>query len=77
MVMSNDWLTVNEAAELSGYHPERVRELIRDKKITAQKFGPVWAVYRASMLDYQRKMLDGKGKRGPKPRITSRETAHP
>lgn len=30
-----------KAAELSGYQPERVRELIRDGKIEARKFGAI------------------------------------
>ena len=41
--MENEkWLTVNEAAELSGYHPEHIRRLIREGKIEAKKFSIVW-----------------------------------
>jgi len=46
------WLTVNEAASLSGYHPEYVRQLIRDGKVTAKKFSIVWMVSKESLLDY-------------------------
>jgi excisionase family DNA binding protein len=48
------WLTTAQAAKESGYHVERIRELIREGKITARKFGPVWAVNRESLLVYVR-----------------------
>ena len=50
--MPDDWITTTEAAELSGYHPERVRELIRDGEIEARKFGTIWQVSRGSLLAY-------------------------
>lgn len=40
------WLTTAEAAKESGYHVEQIRELIREGKVVARKFGPVWAVSR-------------------------------
>jgi excisionase family DNA binding protein len=49
-----EWLTVNEAAELSGYHPEHIRRLIRQGEITAKKFSIVWMVSRESLLDYKK-----------------------
>ena len=50
--MTDEWLTVSQAAELSGYHPEYLRELIRNGKIAGQKFGIVWQVSRRSLLAY-------------------------
>lgn len=50
--MMTEWITTKEAAELSGYHSEYVRQLIREGKIGAQKFGEVWQVNRKSLLDY-------------------------
>ena len=50
--MADDWITTAEAAELSGYHAEHLRELIREGKIVGQKFGIVWQVSRASLLAY-------------------------
>ncbi len=50
--MPDDWITTTQAAELSGYHPERIRELIRDKKIEARKFGTVWQVSQSSLVTY-------------------------
>jgi excisionase family DNA binding protein len=66
VAMLGDWLTVKEAAKLSGYHPEHLRELIREGIILACKFGPVWAVSRESLLAYVRKMQESGEKRGPK-----------
>jgi excisionase family DNA binding protein len=48
----DEWLTVNEAAELSGYHPEHIRRLIRQGEIAAKKFSIVWMVSRNSLLEY-------------------------
>ncbi len=48
----NEWLTVNEAAKLSGYHPEHIRRLVRQGAITAKKFSIVWMVNRKSLLTY-------------------------
>jgi len=67
MPNKSDWLTVSEAAKLSGYHPERIRELIRDNKIVAQKFSIVWQVSHGSILSYISKMQKMGKKRGRKP----------
>ncbi len=48
----DDWLTVQEAAKLTGYHAEYLRTLTREGKITARKFGPVWAINKSSLLTY-------------------------
>lgn len=50
--MAEDWLTVQDAAKFSGFHPESIRELVRDGKIKAQKFGIVWQVSRRSLENY-------------------------
>ena len=52
--MSDEWLTVSEAAKLSGYHPEHVRRLVRQGSITAKKFSIVWMVSKNSLLSYMR-----------------------
>lgn len=66
MTKQYDLLTVSEAAKLSGYHPERIRELIRDNKISASKFSIVWQVDRQSLLDYLARMQAQGRKRGRK-----------
>ena len=47
-----EWLSVNEAAKLTGYHPEYIRRLIRDGEIKAKKFSIVWQVRRESLNAY-------------------------
>lgn len=63
----DEWLTVNEAAKLSGYHPETLRELIREGKITARKFSIVWQVNKESLLAYTANAQANGEKRGRKP----------
>jgi excisionase family DNA binding protein len=66
-VMPDDWITTTEAAELSGYHPERIRELIRDGRIEARKFGTIWQVSQSSLLTYLKAAEKTDDKRwGPK-----------
>ncbi len=60
------WLTTQQAAELAGYHPERIRELVRSGKVEARKFGPVWQIDRVSLLAYVRNAAKQGKKRGPK-----------
>ncbi len=62
------WLTVNEAAKLSGYNADHLRELIRDGKIKARKFSIVWMVSRESLLEYLKKAQAMGEKRGRKPK---------
>ena len=50
--MPEEWLTTAEAAELSGYHTEYIRQIIKAGKVEARKFGPVWQVSKQSLLDY-------------------------
>jgi excisionase family DNA binding protein len=64
---SDKWLTVNEAAEQSGYNAEYIRELIRQGKIQARKFSIVWMVDRESFLAYLQKVQALGNKRGRKP----------
>lgn len=66
MAAFGDWLTVKEAAELTGYNPEQIRRLARDGKIERQKFGYVWMIGKTSLLEYIE--TEGRGpKNKPKP----------
>ncbi len=67
MKKNQEWLTVNEAAKLSGYNADHLRELIRDGKIKAQKFSIVWMVDGESLLAYKTKAQASGEKRGRKP----------
>ena len=65
--MAEEWLTTAEAAELSGYHPERIRELVRDGKINGRKFGIVWQIDQGSLLAFLEESKEsGDKRRGPK-----------
>ena len=61
------WLTVNEAAKLSGYNPEYITRLIREKTIKARKISIVWLVDRDSLIAYVEKAQATGEKRGRKP----------
>jgi len=63
---SDEWLTVNEAAEQSGYNAEYIRELLRQGKIKARKFSIVWMVSSESLSAYLKKVQALGKKRGRK-----------
>jgi len=50
--MTENWISVSEAAQISGYHPEHIRRIIREGKIKAQKFSIVWQVDKSSLTEY-------------------------
>jgi len=63
----DEWLTVQDAAKLSGYHAEYLRLLIRDGKLNAHKFGPIWAISKFSLLAYlEIAHKSDDGRQGPK-----------
>ena len=62
-----DWITTDEAAELSGYNVEYVRRLIRDGKIAAEKKGGQFWIQRQVLLEYIEAAKESVDKRhGPK-----------
>jgi hypothetical protein len=67
MATNEEWLTIHDAAKLSGYHSESIRYLIRQGKIKARKFSIVYQVDRESLLAYIAKAKASGEKRGPKP----------
>mgnify|MGYP003380162440 CR=1 FL=1 len=50
-----DWITAEEAAELSGYHVNYIRRLMRAHKVNGRKAGLMWWVDRDSMRAYLEK----------------------
>lgn len=62
------WIGVTEAASLSGYGADYIRELIRDGKLKARKIITVWQVDRASVEAYIRRAEMLGAKRGRKKR---------
>jgi Helix-turn-helix domain len=65
--MDNSWIPIGAAVELSGYHAESIRKLVRAGKIRARKFGIVWQIHRGSLVRYLRGQAQRGEKRGPKP----------
>jgi excisionase family DNA binding protein len=57
-------LTVQEAAEQLGYHPDHLRRLLRTGRVKGERIGQVW------LIDHQEadriKALQGPGGRLPK-----------
>lgn len=66
MAALGDWLTVKEAAEVSGYHPDHIRRILRAGGIQSMKWGNSWMVNRESLLEYQKESRTQGEKRGPK-----------
>jgi Helix-turn-helix domain len=66
--MTNDeWITVSQAANLSGYNEEHIRRLLREGLIHGRKFGIVWQVRHSSMTAYLKKAQVSEDRRhGPK-----------
>ena len=50
------WLTVKEAAEVTAYHPEHVRQLARDGAVVSRKVSAAILVSQASLLNYKTSM---------------------
>lgn len=67
MTNNGDWITVSDAAKISGYNEEHVRRLLRDGSIVGRKFGIVWQVKRSSFMLYLSKAQSSEDRRhGPK-----------
>lgn len=65
--MADNWVTTGEAAELSGYHVNHIRRLIRGKEIEATKKGNSWWVDKDSLVAYLKTAGTSGDKRwGPK-----------
>ena len=60
--MPTNWISTDEAAELSGYHPEHIRRLIRDGKIQASRKGSMFWIDRESFLVFLRRADKAKTK---------------
>jgi excisionase family DNA binding protein len=52
-VNMSEEITVKEAAQLTGYSTEYIRELCRGEKIRSRKFGTILAVEKLSLLEYK------------------------
>ena len=60
-VVAEGYITTAEAVELTGYHIEHVRQLVRRGDIEAVKIaGRTWLVNHQSLLDYQANVKMGR-----------------
>lgn len=65
--MAEEWITTTMAVEMSGYHVNYIRYLIRIGVVQARKFGTIWQVNRQSFVDYLATATSATDKRwGPK-----------
>ena len=55
-LVAQGWVNTREAAELTGYTADYVRQLIKREHIMAQKVGRDWYVSLSSLLAYKRQM---------------------
>jgi len=67
-IMAETWISVSEAAKLTGYTPEHIRRLVASGKVQGQRFASVWQVGRRSLLAYVKAAEKLGAKRGPKSR---------
>jgi len=68
MINNGEWITVSQAAQLTGYNEEHITRLCRQGKIKARKYSIVWQVDRDSLSGYIAKVEKLGDKRGPKPK---------
>jgi excisionase family DNA binding protein len=51
-----EYVSVEEAAEMSGYSEQYVRRLVRRGKVAATKKGPMYWIEKDSLMAYKREM---------------------
>lgn len=65
--MADQWISITEAAKISGYHKDTLRELARDGRIKGRKYVTVWQISRTSLESYLKHVEKLGDKRGRKP----------
>ena len=51
-----EYVSVEEAAEITGYDPEYIRRLLRQSKVNAEKKGTMWWIDLDSLKEYKKQM---------------------
>lgn len=67
MIKQENWLSITEAARMSGYHKDTLRELARERRIRGRKFVTVWQIEKSSLEAYLKRVQMLGEKRGRKP----------
>lgn len=55
---NSELMTVEDAAEILGYHTDHVYRLLREKKLDGQKFGNGWVVKTQSVIEAKARQSD-------------------
>jgi excisionase family DNA binding protein len=64
-VVAEGWITTAQAVELTGYHVEYLRELLRQGEVEAVKLTPrAWLVNKESLLAYKARVRMGRPPKG-------------
>ena len=66
--MNNDWITTADAADISSYHIEYIRQMAREGKFEAQKWNRDWMINRESFFEYLERVEYLGKRRGRKPK---------
>lgn len=53
-----NWISVREASEISGYVTDYIRELARDEVITSTKIGNAVLISKKSLKEYMERMKE-------------------
>jgi excisionase family DNA binding protein len=64
-----DWISVSEAAEITGYHPEHLRRLIRQGKLQAVRKGTMFWLDRSELSNFMQEAQESRTvdqRHGPK-----------
>jgi excisionase family DNA binding protein len=64
--MAEDWITTQQAAEVTGYTADYVRKLAISGKVKGRRWGRDWQIDRRSLLAYVKAAEKLGAKRGPK-----------
>lgn len=67
--MSDDWIPMAAAVQLSGYHHVTIRKLLLSGRIKGRKWGGIWQISKASLQAYLSGTEKLGEKRGPKRRL--------
>ena len=66
LVVVNNHISVQVAAEFSGYSLQYIRRLLRNRSLDGFKIGQVWLIDKAAFEDYLRKAAQSTDRRfGP------------
>ncbi len=71
MAEDRELITLMEAATVTGYTPERLRQMARDEGLPATKYGNTWVIYRDDLDGYMAEHKPTRGRpRGSRNRPT-------